>query len=70
MSEEQLKRGYYWCGACGVKTLHDWHSGMTNQEFETYPENLPIPDDVFMCCRCASGLSDEEWEWANSDESY
>ncbi|MEH1918206.1 hypothetical protein [Nostoc sp.] len=71
MFNQKLKRGYYYCGACGVNTLHDWHSGITNQEFETYPANAPIPDDVFGCNRCLSGLTDEEWERANNtDNSY
>ncbi|MHC5728957.1 MAG: hypothetical protein ACYTXY_33540 [Nostoc sp.] len=51
MLNQKLKRGYYYCGVCGANTLHDWHSGLTNQEFETYPANAPIPEDAFGCNR-------------------
>ncbi|MBH8575751.1 hypothetical protein I8752_22645 [Nostocaceae cyanobacterium CENA369] len=70
ITEQELKRGYYYCDVCGSQMLHDWHSGITNQEFETWPENAPIPDDVFMCCKCASGLEWDEWDAANSDNTY
>ena len=56
---KKLKPGYYWCVACRAKTLHGWYSGLTNQEFETYPSNVPIPEDVFLCTRCQSENENE-----------
>lgn len=67
--DDQLRTGYQWCSVCGSRTFHDWHSGITNQEFETYPPDASIPDDVFGCNRCFSGLTDEEWEEANNTDS-
>ncbi|GAX44692.1 hypothetical protein NIES4075_57110 [Tolypothrix sp. NIES-4075] len=50
--ESELKKGYYFCLACGKETLHDWFSGVDVQFYETLAPGEPEPEDVFLCVRC------------------
>lgn len=67
---KKLKPGYYDCPVCGKKTFHYWELPMSKQELETHPDKAPVPDEVFTCAKCASGLNDNEWERLNSEEYY
>ncbi|WP_143845028.1 hypothetical protein [Nostoc sp. T09] len=67
---ERLKPGYYVCPACNQRTLHYWALPLTMQDFETRSESDPLPDEVFVCARCESNLSDRDWEQLNSEEYY
>ncbi len=67
---EKLKPGYYDCPACGQKTFHYWVLPISNKEFETWPDNQPLPNEVFTCAKCESGLNEEEWERLNAEEYY
>jgi hypothetical protein len=67
---ERLKPGYYDCPVCNQRTFHYWALPISMQEFETMQDNQPLPDEVFTCARCASGLSDDEWERLNAEEYY
>lgn len=67
---EKLKPGYYDCPMCNKKTLHYWALPLTMQDFETRQTSDPLPDEVFFCARCESGLNDDEWERLNAEEYY
>ncbi|WP_339376101.1 hypothetical protein [Calothrix sp. NIES-2098] len=66
----RLKPGYYDCPDCKRRSLHYWTIPITKQELETLTESDPLPDEVFVCARCESKLSDRDWEQLSSEEYY
>lgn len=67
---EEFKTGHHYCMGCHGYTFHSWCSPIDAQLYETWPDNIPIPDDIFACLRCLDPEGYEETGYLADEDDY